>query len=281
MTFELLSRYPVIDVRPANEFNDAHIIASSSFPAKEIENRLHELPVRSKQLSLFGTLEQLAEAKLLLEKKGYTIAGKMLADTHQIKKLKSSKWFEQGSFSKRLWQPANVVATFIKHYAKQSPNNTGLDIACGSGRDCVYMASQGWSMTGIDYSPSSLDKLVNLAKQNNQRITPLLLDLEKHFSRLLALKQSYGAVIVVRYLHRPILDQLKTLIDDKGFIIYQTFLKGCEDFGSPKNPRFLLEPGELATVFSDFRIILDEVEFLDDGRPTNRFIAQKINQWHN
>lgn len=276
MNFETLCSYPVIDVRSNNEFTELHIVDSANFPACEIQNRLHELPIRSKALSLFGNSSQLVEARILLEQKSYQIAHQMHANTRCLAELKKSRWSDSGNYSRRLWQPSKVVDKFIKRFANQSPNNLGLDIACGSGRDSVFMATCGWSMTGIDYSPSSLEKMQCLAQSNHQQVSLRLLDLEKNFSELLALKQTYGAVVVVRYLHRPALKQIKKLIDSQGFIIYQTFMKGCEKFGSPKNPRFLLEAGELATVFSDFDILLDEVEYLDDGRPTNIFIAQKV-----
>jgi hypothetical protein len=44
--------------------------------------------------------------------------------------------------------------------------------------------------------------------------------------------------------------------------------------GRPRNPNFLLNAGELAEVFSNAEILVDEVEVLDDGRPVAAFIAK-------
>jgi hypothetical protein len=65
------------------------------------------------------------------------------------------------------------------------------------------------------------------------------------------------------------------LIAPKGVVLYHTFMVGSQAFGSPRNPNFLLKPGELATVFSDFTVLLDEVVTLADGRPMTMFVARR------
>jgi hypothetical protein len=79
---------------------------------------------------------------------------------------------------------------------------------------------------------------------------------------------------VARYLHRPLFPWIKRLLKPGGIIIYQTFMQGCEKFGSPRNPNFLLKPGELREIFMGAEIWLDEVEELEDGRPVAAFIAK-------
>ncbi len=60
-----------------------------------------------------------------------------------------------------------------------------------------------------------------------------------------------------------------------GLLVFQTFVEGVEAFGSPKNPNFILKKGELAKSFADFRIIIDKIETLKDGRPVSSFVAQR------
>ena len=33
-----------------------------------------------------------------------------------------------------------------------------LDVACGEGRNAIWLAEQGWTVTGVDFSPVALDK---------------------------------------------------------------------------------------------------------------------------
>jgi hypothetical protein len=59
-------------------------------------------------------------------------------------------------------------------------------------------------------------------------------------------------------------------------VIFETFSAGNEQFGSPKRPDFLLNPGELLTVFKDFRIIAYEEGQLEaPQRVVQRIVAQK------
>lgn len=39
----------------------------------------------------------------------------------------------------------------------------GLDLACGEGRNAVWLAGAGWRMTGVDFSPVALEKARDLA----------------------------------------------------------------------------------------------------------------------
>lgn len=55
----------------------------------------------------------------------------------------------------------------------------------------------------------------------------------------------FGTVVVTNYLYRPILKQIVASVARPGLLIYETFAKGNEKYGRPRNPKFLLEPGEL------------------------------------
>ena len=43
------------------------------------------------------------------------------------------------------------------------PPGRALDIACGEGRNAVWLAEQGWRVTGVDFSDTALDKAHRLA----------------------------------------------------------------------------------------------------------------------
>ena len=50
---------------------------------------------------------------------------------------------------------------------------------------------------------------------------------------------------MTNYLWRPILDELVALLAPGGWLLYETFAVGNEQFGRPTNPDYLLRPGEL------------------------------------
>jgi len=270
---------PIIDLRAVKLFKECHILHSANFPLNELAERLHELPTRTHPISLFGSQVELQAAEEFLTSKGYIVASAQIASDEKFLQLKEYKGLCSGEHYQRLWKPAKIVSQFVDEFSSKCKNKSVLDIACGSGRDSVYMAAQGWQVSAVDYLPSAIEKASDLALRCKQPINYILLDLEKPELKdewmILRQANKYGCVIVVRYLHRANFSIIKSMIDVGGFIVYQTFMRGCEKFGRPKNPKFLLEKGELAEIFSDFNIFVDEVEYLADGRPTNRFIAQK------
>ena len=51
-----------------------------------------------------------------------------------------------------------------------------LDVACGEGRNAIWLAQQGWTVTGVDFSSVALDKARHLADQRGVDVTWVLDD---------------------------------------------------------------------------------------------------------
>jgi SAM-dependent methyltransferase len=62
------------------------------------------------------------------------------------------------------------------------------------------------------------------------------------------LGDDYDGIIVTNYLHRPLLPAIARALAPGGVLIYETFARGNERFGRPRNPDFLLgSAGKLTT----------------------------------
>jgi hypothetical protein len=68
----------------------------------------------------------------------------------------------------------------------------------------------------------------------------------------------YDGIVVTDYLHRPLLPHLVGALAADGVAIYETFAVGNERFGRPRNPDFLLRPGELLEAFAGLTVIAFE-----------------------
>ena len=55
----------------------------------------------------------------------------------------------------------------------------------------------------------------------------------------------FDAIVVSRFLWRPLFPQIFNCLAVGGVLIYETFAAGNEQYGSPRNPDFLLRAGEL------------------------------------
>ena len=278
--FPLLFQTAIIDLRLQEAFSQKHIKGSFNILTSDIESRMHELPESRKPVSIVGSKNSINLVTDFLASKGYSIKFKIDFNEFYRDYKNNLDWFESGEMINRLWQPSSVLQTFLKmNHGLVQPK--GIDLACGAGRDSVMMTLNGWQMVAVDYMDSALDRAKNLAKNNQCELETIQLDLEKKELSddinpfPLEWLGFFDLVIIARYLHRPLLKHLHSLLRPNGFIVYQTFMLGCEKFGSPKNPRYLLRDGELADFFPTYKILHDKVELLSDGRPTNAFIAQK------
>lgn len=270
----------LIDCRPLAEYQLGHAVGACSLPTQELFARLHELPKRSQSLQLCGKPEDLKIARAFLLERGYKLLDDLLWHEHLVRHLQTTGQWEVGLQSKQWWQAAPLLQRFVQEFMPcyQIPAGRGLDLACGAGRDLIYLAQHAWQMTGVDWSADSLQRVQQLAMSQNLNITTILRDLETEAKPLPEFSSgSFDLICVARYLHRPLFPLLIDLLKPDGIIIYQTFMQGCEQtaIGHPRNPKFLLAPHELAEQFQGFELLLDELEVLEDGRPVSAFIARK------
>lgn len=271
---------PVLDVRNNEAFELCHFKESVNIPFQTLTDRLYELPKTSQPLRLIADPIEIIEAEALLRSKGFKTLESIAFNAEIIQALSGRKLLTAGKHQGFLWSPAPMVHYFQTQIASgkirlPSTQPTALDIGCGSGRDAVYLAINEWKVLAIDYLDRLLQKCNTLANRYDVEVNTLRLDLEGQINDFASIKQQFDLVQVIRYLHRPLLPLLIEKIKPGGYLLYQTFSQGCEAFGKPKNPRFILKQNELAEYFKAFNIIVDKIEYLEDGRPTNVFLAQK------
>ncbi|CAA0090982.1 Uncharacterised protein [Halioglobus japonicus] len=158
-----------------------------------------------------------------------------------------------------------------------------LDLACGAGRNGLYLLANDIPVVFADRDSDSLEKIrQQLATQfhSGQRDRAQLweVDLEIPGSHPLEAR-AFGAITVFRYLHRPLLEGIKNAVVPGGLVIYETFTLAQAEIGRPRNPDFLLRPGELRGCFSQWEILHDfEGIERDSSSGQPRAIAQVVAQ---
>jgi SAM-dependent methyltransferase len=148
-----------------------------------------------------------------------------------------------------------------------------VDLACGRGRHALACAGAGLATLAIDRNRDFLAGLAARAREASLPLQPVRFDLEA--GRALPLRERRcGAVLVFRYLHRPLAPAIERLLTAGGLLLYETFTTAQRAEGSgPRNPDFLLEPGELPTLFPALEPISYD-EGTHDGAVTGRLLAR-------
>src|ERR1700730_9282870 len=57
---------------------------------------------------------------------------------------------------------------------------SALDLACGSGRNALWLAEQGWSVTAVDGSPVAIEILRSRDSESGVIVSTSVADLERH-----------------------------------------------------------------------------------------------------
>lgn len=124
-----------------------------------------------------------------------------------------------------------------------APGGSVLDLACGAGRHARMLAARGHPVLALDRDREALAALAKFPG-----IETLAADLEDGSPWPIGARR-FAGVVVVNYLHRPLMPLLAAALEEGGVLVYETFALGNERYGKPSNPHFLLRPGELLAAF--------------------------------
>ena len=141
------------------------------------------------------------------------------------------------------------------------PGGRVLDVAAGSGRHSKWFAAHGHAVDAVDRDAASISSLTGTPGLNAVHA-----DIEAGDWPFPS--RAYAAVCVTHYLHRPLLPMLVEALAQGGVLLYETFAVGNERYGRPRNPDFLLRPGELLeAVRGRLRVIAYEDVTIAEPRP--------------
>ncbi len=152
-----------------------------------------------------------------------------------------------------------------------------LDLACGRGRHAVPAAAAGLPVVGLDRSAAFLAQLRAIARARGLSIASVRADLE-HQDALPLARGRCDAVLVFRFLHRPLAPAIVEALRPGGLLLYETFTQDQRKLGyGPSNPRFLLAPGELPELFRELDVLSYDEGLRGAARPeaVARLVARK------
>lgn len=161
--------------------------------------------------------------------------------------------------------PQAAPSPWVRRFASLVPaGGMVLDLACGGGRHTRLFLDRGHPVTAVD---RDLSGLVDAGLRGAAGLEAMEIDLESGAPFPLA-DRRFAAVVVTKYLHRPLLPALVGTVAEGGLLLYETFARGNEAFRHPRNPAFLLQPGELLdAVRGRLLVVAYEHGRIDDPQP--------------
>lgn len=145
--------------------------------------------------------------------------------------------------------PEKSLVENIKYFKKGSV----LDIACGDGRNTLFLLEKGFEVTGIDFSNRALERLKRFAHLNNYSVNTMQIDLDIPDS----LKEVgvFDNIVINHYrLSRNQLEYIKDHVTDNGILFINGF--GCQHKVDSKiKKEDLIQPDDFVNISYHFELI--------------------------
>ncbi len=253
----------VLDVREENAFARGHLAGAARLAPAEFGERRAELPPRT--ACVLVVHDEPAAARAAAE----TLAALEYRDVAWLDAALAE--FPGGHTdlgpAARAWRPSPFVERMRPHLAP----GRALDLAAGSGRESVFLAMHGWQVEAWDHDPVALARASALAARHGVELSTRVVELETADAG----PGTWDAIVVCRFLHRPLFPWIERALAPGGTLVYETFRRGQEVHGRPKQPRFLLEPGELTASFPLLRVECYEEHEPEGGPVMARVLARR------
>lgn len=176
----------------------------------------------------------------------------------------------------RLWRPNEWLEAVIESgepVAKPCPR--ALDMGCGSGREAVYLAAQGWQVVAVDRLPEALAR----GRDLQQRYAPdgipiewVCADLEKSDWQLAGVFDC----VTLFYFHAPeLLARACAWLNKGGMLLVEAFTETHRaHFGKPARGKRVVRAGELPRLLpKGMRVVAYSEAWRSNGRHTARLWA--------
>jgi SAM-dependent methyltransferase len=147
-----------------------------------------------------------------------------------------------------------------------------LDVACGRGRHALLLAERGLAVVALDRDAAAIEGLRAEAGRRNLALEARVEDLET--GRVDLGLGAYDLVVVFHYLHRPLFPALLRALAPGALLVYETFTVDQARLGTPTNPDFLLQHGELRERLAGLTVLSERDGFFE-GRHVAGVVAQK------
>lgn len=262
----------VLDVRPAVDFERLHRAGAVNIPLDELTGRIHELPPRETPITIYDANETRARWAMSRLRMRNRAVGHVLFGEDWLRAGPTAR----GASRDKLWQPHALLAEAVRHCRRLPSNVEGcraLEIACGSGRDAVFLAMSGFDVEAWDVLPDAVALCDALAERYDVIVRTRCWDVEANPE---IEEECYDLVSCFNFLHRPIMSRIADAVRPGGLVVYETFVHPQRDlFGRPRREAQLLQPAELPMWFEGWTILASREGLTGPRRFAASLIARR------
>lgn len=131
-------------------------------------------------------------------------------------------------------------SSLLRKHIHQATVRRALDIACGNGKNSIFLAEQGFAVDAVDISSVAIENL----RDKNPGINALCKDLDEYRIE----EASYDLILNANFLDRRLFPYIISGLQTGGLLVF-------ESFAGTKTSKYCLGPNELLQAFSSLHII--------------------------
>ena len=162
--------------------------------------------------------------------------------------MRREDWDRRYAAVEHLWSPK--PNRFLAAEVADLRPGRALDLACGEGQNAIWLASRGWSVTGVDYSEVAIAKARTRAAREGHAVDFVAADLLRYEA-----PPSAFDLVLLLYLHLPaperrdVLERAAAALRPGGtFVLLGHDLSNLtEGVGGPSDPCLLYGPDDIAS----------------------------------
>lgn len=183
--------------------------------------------------------------------------------------MKRERWDERYAEQPLVW--GRAPNRFVERELEHLPPGRALDLACGEGRNAIWLAERGWEVVAVDFSTVATERALSLARQQGVAIEVVCADV------LAGGVEGPFALVLLAYLQLPAAERARVLeIAVEALAPGGTLLLVAHDrrnvtegHGGPADPELCWTPDEIVEKLgSGFSIDRADTEQRDvEGAP--------------
>ena len=190
--------------------------------------------------------------------------------------MEAAEWDERYRSAELVW--GSEPNLFVRQQCEGLPVGEALDLACGEGRNALWLARLGWTVTGVDYSAAAIERAESLTAREPAEVAERLTWRVADVTRELPPPASVDLALI-SYLHLVPVEQQAVLasaaaaVRPEGHLVVvgHDLRNIAEGVGGPQDASRLHTPERVATVAAAAGLTVEFAETVE--RPTPAGVA--------
>jgi len=185
-----------------------------------------------------------------------------------MSKQDREKWNQR--YAEDTYRKNNPVV-LLEDWVPKLPTGKALDVACGAGRNAIFLAQSGFQVDAIDISRAGL----HMASQQAMRQGLEINWIEHDLDRVFRFDTDYDLIIVMWYVNLALITRLCDCLAAGGYLLCEEHLITDQDVIGPTSSNYRVAPGALCEAVSGVDVLLYE-EVIESDSEDERVASARI-----